>query len=146
MTSAAASVPIALMLLALGCGEAAAAGAYGVAARGQGDYAAYCAPCHGPRGRGDGQLARMLVPKPARHSDAALMNALSDAYLVRLLKEGGPALGKSPLMAAWGRILSDEQIRDLVAYLRFLARQGEETNASERTGKSRDAAAIGRSI
>lgn len=146
MTPAAARIRIALILLALGCGEAAAAGAHGAAARGQGDYATYCAPCHGPRGGGDGQLARMLVPKPARHSDAAFMNARSDAYLIRLLKEGGPALGKSPLMAAWGRILADEQIRDLVAFLRSLARQGEGNDACERRAKSRDSAAIARSI
>jgi cytochrome c553 len=63
----------------------------------------------------------MLDPKPARHSDAAFMNALSDEYLFRLLKEGGPALGKSPLMGAWGKNLSEQQIRDLVAFLRSLA-------------------------
>lgn len=97
------------------------AGGYGVAARGQGDYATYCSPCHGSRGNGDGPLARMLVPRPARHSDAAFMNALSDEYLFRLLKEGGPALGKSPLMGVWGRNLSEQQIRDLVGFLRSLA-------------------------
>lgn len=101
------------------------AGGYGVAARGQGDYATYCAPCHGSRGRGDGPLARMLVPRPARHSDTAFMNALSDEYLFRLLKEGGPALGKSPLMGAWSKNVSDQQIRDLVAFLRSLAEPGD---------------------
>lgn len=101
------------------------AGGYGVAARGRGDYATYCAPCHGSRGGGDGPLARMLVPRPARHSDAAFMNALSDEYLFRLLKEGGPALGKSPLMGVWGRILAEQQIRDLVAFLRTLAEPGD---------------------
>jgi len=101
------------------------AGAYGVAARGRSDYATYCAPCHGPRGDGDGPLARMLVPKPARHSDAALMNALSDEYLFRLLKEGGPAQGKSALMGAWGKVLGEQQIRDLVAFLRSLPETGD---------------------
>jgi mono/diheme cytochrome c family protein len=95
--------------------------AYDVTTRGQRDYATYCAPCHGSRGDGDGPLARMLVPKPARHSDAVFMNALSDEYLMRLLREGGPALGKSPLMGAWGKNLSEQQIRDLVAFLRSLA-------------------------
>lgn len=144
MTPAAGHLSIALIVLALGCGEAAAAG--GAAARGRGDYATYCAPCHGARGGGDGPLARMLVPKPARHRDSAFLNARSDAYLIRLLREGGPALGKSPLMAAWGRILSEGQIRDLIAYLRLLARQGEETDARESAGKPRDSAAIARSM
>jgi mono/diheme cytochrome c family protein len=114
------TVTIFLALAALASGDAAAAGAAG-----ERDYATYCAPCHGPRGGGDGPLAAMLVAKPARHSDAAFMNALSDEYLLRLLKQGGPALGKSSLMGAWGRTLSEEQLRDLVAFMRSLARQQE---------------------
>ena len=125
MTAAAGCAPLALVVLALACGESAAADAYGVAARGQRDYATYCAPCHGSSGGGDGPLAPMLVPRPARHSDAALMNALSDEYLFRLLNEGGPALGKSPLMGAWGKNISEQQIRDLVAFLRALAEPGD---------------------
>jgi cytochrome c553 len=66
----------------------------------------------------------MLVPRPARHSDAAFMNALSDEYLLRLLKEGGPAVGKSSLMGAWGKNLSEQRICDLVAFMRSLAGQG----------------------
>jgi mono/diheme cytochrome c family protein len=118
-------MPVALIALALGCGEASGAGADNAAARGQRDYATYCAPCHGSRGGGDGPLARMLVPRPARHSDAVLMDALSDDYLFRLLKEGGPAVGKSPLMGVWGGILSDQQIRNLIAFLRALAASGD---------------------
>ena len=110
------------------------AGGHGVAARGQGDYAMYCAPCHGPRGGGDGPLARMLVPTPARHNDATFMDALSDEYLFRLLKDGGPALGKSSLMGAWGKILSEQQIRDLVVFLRSLAEPGDRKEFGGRKG------------
>jgi protein SCO1/2 len=91
------------------------------AERGRVDYLTYCASCHGAKGDGDGPLAAMLEPKPAHHTDAARMSALSDEYLFRLLKEGGPALGRSPLMNAWGRNLSDAQIHDLIAYLRVLS-------------------------
>jgi len=100
------------------------AGTHDAAVRGRNDYATYCAPCHGLLGQGDGPLAPLLVPRPARHSDTAFMNTLSDEYLFHLLKEGGPARGKSALMGAWGRILSAQQIRDLIAYLRVLAQQG----------------------
>jgi mono/diheme cytochrome c family protein len=112
------TVTIFLALAALASGDAAAA-----PARGEADYVTYCAPCHGSRGAGDGPLAAMLVPRPARHSDTAFMNALSDEYLLRLLKEGGPAVGKSSLMGAWGKTLSGERICDLVAFMRSLARQ-----------------------
>ena len=90
-------------------------------ARGRQAYGTYCAACHGVAGEGDGPLTRLLPVVPPRHSDAAYMGKLSDAYLFRLLKEGGPAVGKSPLMNAWGNNLSDERIGDVIAYLRTLA-------------------------
>lgn len=93
----------------------------GDARRGSADYATYCASCHGARGELDGPLSKLLEPRPVRHSDAHAMARLSDEYLVRLLKEGGRAAGKSPLMAPWGKTFSDERIADLVAHLRTLA-------------------------
>ena len=57
----------------------------------------------------------------ANHRDAAYMNSLSNDHLFQVIKEGGAALGRSPLMAPWGGTLSDEQIRDVVAYVRTLA-------------------------
>jgi mono/diheme cytochrome c family protein len=109
------------LLFSLAAAPAAAAELYGLAERGSADYATYCAPCHGARGGGDGPLAAMLAPRPARHTNGAYMNALSDEHLLRLLREGGPAVGKSPLMGAWGRTLSDQRICDLVAFMRTLA-------------------------
>lgn len=95
---------------------------HGDAERGRAEYATYCAPCHGARGAGDGPLAEVLMPRPARHDDASYMDRLSDGYLMLLLKEGGPALGKSPLMGKWGRRLTHEQLLDIVAYIRTLRR------------------------
>lgn len=93
----------------------------GALGRGARDYAAYCSACHGARGEGDGPLAGTLDPRPARHSDRGRMAALSDDDLFRVIKEGGPAIGKSQQMAAWGGSLSDEAIGDLVAYVRTLS-------------------------
>ncbi len=90
-------------------------------AAGAADYATFCATCHGATGNADTLLADNLDPRPARHSDGHAMNGLSDAHLFRVIKEGGVAVGKSPLMAGWGGALSDAQIRDLVAYIRTLA-------------------------
>jgi len=84
-------------------------------------YAANCAACHGSRGDGDGPASVALVPKPAKHHDGAYMNALTNEHLFRVVKEGGPAVGKSPLMAPWGGMLSDAQIWDVVAFVRTLA-------------------------
>jgi mono/diheme cytochrome c family protein len=90
-------------------------------ARGAAQYQLLCASCHGPRGAGDGPAGQNLVPRPARHDDGAYMNALSNEHLFRVIKEGGAAVGKSPMMAPWGGALSDAQIWDVVAHLRTLA-------------------------
>ena len=84
-------------------------------------YAANCASCHGPRGDGDGPTAAALTPKPAKHHDGAYMNTLTNEHLFQVIKEGGPSVGKSPLMAPWGGMLSDKQIWDVVAFVRSLA-------------------------
>jgi mono/diheme cytochrome c family protein len=84
-------------------------------------YALLCASCHGPRGEGDGPQSAALDPKPAKHSDGAYMNAKSDDQLFDVIRNGGAANGLSPLMAPWGGALSDEQIRDVVAFIRTLA-------------------------
>jgi mono/diheme cytochrome c family protein len=92
------------------------------AARGAALYATNCSSCHGPGGDGDGPAAAALQPKPARHADGAYMNALSNEHLFKVIKEGGAAVGKSPLMAPWGGTLDDTQIWDLVAFVRSLAK------------------------
>jgi len=98
-----------------------AGGGPGDAAAGAPLYATYCVSCHGPRGEGDGPASAGLNPKPAHHSDAAYMNPLTDEHLFKVIKEGGPAVGKSPLMPSWGGALSDAQVWDLVAFVRTLA-------------------------
>jgi len=90
-------------------------------AAGKTDYGSYCASCHGPEGAGDGALAATLNPKPARHSDGAYMNSLSDEHLFKVIKFGGAAVGKSPMMVPMNGMLSDQQIRNLVAFVRSLA-------------------------
>ncbi len=95
--------------------------AAGDAARGKALYAQYCASCHGAGGNADGPLGQALNPHPAKHSDGATMNPLSDEHLFKVIQLGGPAVGKSPLMAPWGGMLSEAQIRDLIAFVRTLA-------------------------
>ena len=72
-------------------------------------------------GKGDGPGAP-TDPPPADHTDREYMASLSDAYLYQVIAQGGASVGKSPLMVPWGGVLSDEQIRDLIAHLRALSR------------------------
>jgi mono/diheme cytochrome c family protein len=90
-------------------------------ATGRADYQIYCAACHGPSGEGDGPAAQGLEPKPARHSDGVYMNTLSNNDLFQVIKFGGQSVGKSALMAPWGAALSDQQIENVIAFIRTLA-------------------------
>jgi mono/diheme cytochrome c family protein len=79
-------------------------------------YEQTCAMCHGPGGKGDGPNAQVLQPKPANLAIA--LKGKKDTYLTKLIKEGGASAGKSPLMPAYKGILKDEQIRDLIKYVK----------------------------
>ncbi|SRR5581483_1294862 len=84
-------------------------------------YVTYCSSCHGDSGKGDGPAAASLPVKPANHTDGNVMNKLSDKTLFDIIAKGGPAGGKSNFMPAWGGALKENQIQDIVAYLRSIA-------------------------
>lgn len=87
-------------------------------------YVEYCLQCHGGRGEGWGwsnKIPPPPVPVPDL-SDPELMKELSDQYLFDIIKGGGEAVGKTRLMPPAGRVISDEEIWDVVAYLRSLIR------------------------
>lgn len=94
----------------------------GDVAKGAEKYKLFCTSCHGPAGKGDGIAAAALDPKPTDHSDKAYMGKLSDYYLFTIIKEGGPAVGKSPFMAAWKAALTDEDVHNVSVFVRSLAK------------------------
>jgi mono/diheme cytochrome c family protein len=83
-------------------------------------YQARCAPCHGPDGKAATPTAQALNPKPRDHTDGAYMNQLSNEHLAKVIKNGGPAVGKSPIMPAHAD-LNDQQIEDVISFVRTLA-------------------------
>src|SRR3990172_300144 len=88
---------------------------------GKARYDLLCGSCHGTSGKGDGPAAAALSPKPRNHADGKYMNALTDKYLFDIIKGGGAGLGKSPLMPPWASQLQDQEIWNLVSYIRTLA-------------------------
>jgi mono/diheme cytochrome c family protein len=88
---------------------------------GKAKYEANCVGCHGASGKGDGAAAAALNPKPQDHTDGKVMNALTDKYLFDIIKDGGAAMKKAPFMPASSKKLSDQEISDVVAYIRSLA-------------------------
>jgi mono/diheme cytochrome c family protein len=88
---------------------------------GKAKYDANCVGCHGATGKGDGAAAAALNPKPQDHTDGKVMNALSDKYLFEIIKDGGAAMKKAAFMPASNKKLTDQEIWDVVAYIRSLA-------------------------
>ncbi|GEM_PF-473782 len=86
-------------------------------ARGEAIYQQQCAACHGPTGLGDGDAAATLDPPPAPLARTA--QKMDDAYLYWRIHEGGAAFGTA--MPAYGAVLSEDQIWDVVNYLRSLS-------------------------
>jgi mono/diheme cytochrome c family protein len=84
-------------------------------AKGKKVYVDRCLKCHGEKGKGDGPKAEDLKKKPADYTDKAKMAKVTDADLKKVLKEG-----KSP-MPAFGKKLTDEQVDDVIGYVRSFA-------------------------
>lgn len=83
-------------------------------------YEQRCAPCHGPDGKANTPTAQALNPKPRDHTNGAYMNALSHEHLAKVIKQGGTAVGKSPIMPPQSD-LNDQQIQDVIAFVRAIA-------------------------
>jgi mono/diheme cytochrome c family protein len=80
-----------------------------------------CVWCHadatpaGPSNRSN------LTPVPPLLNDGATLNAESDDYIQNIITLGGTAMGKSAMMPPYGRMLSAEEIRSLIAFTRAIA-------------------------
>ena len=82
-----------------------------------------CATCHGEDGGGDGPSAKVFNIKPRSFTDCASMAKISDATLFTAIHDGGAAAGVNAAMPRWREALDDQQIKELVAYLRSLCKR-----------------------
>ena len=76
-----------------------------------------CASCHGVGGDGAGPAGVVLQPKPANFTDPAFWEGRDRARIIKVITEGGPAVGKSPLMAPFGGQFNEAQIAGLADYV-----------------------------
>lgn len=81
------------------------------------NFESICASCHGASGGGDGAAAIALNPKPAAFNDPNFWASRDRDHLITVISKGGPAVGKSALMAAFGAQFSAEQIEGLADYV-----------------------------
>jgi mono/diheme cytochrome c family protein len=86
----------------------------GDAARGKPLFVRYCTGCHGPQGGGDGYRF-LRGPDPANLTSPSTRKK-SDADLLKTIHDG------KPNMPSWDVRLSEEESRDVLAYVRTLAK------------------------
>ncbi len=87
------------------------------------NYDAVCAACHGTTGNADGPGAATLSTPPRKFSDCAVMSKISDDTMINVIKNGGGAAHLSAEMQPWGSAFSDDQVKDLVAYIRTFCKK-----------------------
>jgi mono/diheme cytochrome c family protein len=78
-------------------------------------YRVHCLECHGAEGRGDGPRAALLAPRPGNLVSAAT-STKTDEELLQILVKGVPRTA----MRGWSDQLSEDQRRNVLAYLRTL--------------------------
>jgi mono/diheme cytochrome c family protein len=83
-------------------------------ARGKTLFVMYCTGCHGPQGGGDGYRF-LRGPDPANLTLPSIRKK-SDADLFKTIHDG------KPNMPDWKVRLSEEESRDVLAYVRTLAK------------------------
>jgi mono/diheme cytochrome c family protein len=83
-------------------------------------YDQLCWRCHGRLGKSDGPVSDAMNPRPRDLTDRSYMATVSDEDLLNVIKHGGAAVGKSPAMMAFKDALGDDDIGDLIAFIRRL--------------------------
>jgi mono/diheme cytochrome c family protein len=89
----------------------------GDATRGAALYKRYCRGCHGTDGRGG---AHTFMPHIGTLTKQDYIEHLPDGYLYTVIAEGGAAVGKSGYMPAWQGTLTEQDIKDVIAFVRSL--------------------------
>lgn len=86
--------------------------------KGKQTYNEKCSICHGSDGKGKGKLTVVYDMQPADHTDAAAMEKISNEKMYRLIADGTAG---AKLMLGWKDILSSDEIKDVISYIRLLS-------------------------
>ena len=83
--------------------------------KGKETYKTYCVGCHGMKGKGDGPAGKMLTPPPADFTSKKT-SGKADEKLLATIGNGRPKTAMPP----WKGTLSEQQMRDVLGYIRTL--------------------------
>ena len=83
----------------------------------------YCTVCHDPESTPErvSNFDNLAPPPPHQFTDGNTLNQMSDGDLIKIIADGGPAVGKSPQTPAYRGTLTMAEIKAMVAYMRAVA-------------------------
>jgi hypothetical protein len=89
-------------------------------------YGLICGSCHGVSGDGSGAAGALLAVRPANFTDPAFwaeqnlhpeFPVRDRARIVKVIRDGGASVAKSPLMVGWSASFTPEQIELLADHV-----------------------------
>lgn len=83
-------------------------------------YYSYCIACHGWLMHGDGPNAAELNPRPRTLTRGEYMQKKTNLELFNVIKGGGESVSLSSSMPNWGNVLQDQDIWDIIAFIRAM--------------------------
>lgn len=83
-------------------------------------YQVNCVPCHGIKGDGNGPKSYFIVPPPRNFADPDEMAKVNTEQKLIAAVTGGK---DGTAMLSWQDILTEQQIRDVVAYVRTFLKE-----------------------
>ena len=84
------------------------------------NWAKQCAKCHGEDGKGQTTMGKKL--KVGDYTDPKVQAKFTDEEMIKITKEGKKE-GSKTLMKGYAEVFSEQEIKDLVVYIRAMAKK-----------------------
>jgi cytochrome c6 len=84
------------------------------------NWSKHCTKCHGEDGKGQTTMGKKL--KVADYTDPKVQAKFTDEEMIKITREGKKE-GSKTLMKGYTDVLSDAEIKELVAYIRKMAKK-----------------------
>ncbi|MEM7476166.1 MAG: cytochrome c [Planctomycetota bacterium] len=82
-------------------------------------YRLHCSGCHGD-GSGNGHIAGTLAVRPRNLKHSVWQKSVTDKHIYEVIRGGGEAVKLNKAMPGFEAKLSEQEIKELVGYIRYL--------------------------